>query len=97
MSRLIGKAGGTLQQNLSDRAQSVKTLIRTEVGLIKDAVNDVVERIDLDENVRPSLSNRGIGGTLPGTVIAVVAGTWDNGVDFVQENAKITRRWVTRR
>lgn len=89
--------GEMLKDNLSDRATSIKTLAKTEVGIVKDFVGDVVQRFDLDEDVKPSMINRGIGGSIPGSAIDVVLDTWDNVVDFVQDNAKITRRWATRR
>jgi len=89
--------GEMLKDNLSDRATSVKSLVKTEVGIVKDFVGDVVERFDLDEDVKPMMENRGVGGSIPGSAIDVVLDTYDNVVNFVQDNAKITRRWVTRR
>lgn len=86
-----------LKDNLSDRVDSVKTLVKTEVGIVKDLIGDVVERFDLDEDVKPKMMELGIGGTLPGSAVDVVIGTYRNVTDFIQENAKITRRWVTRR
>lgn len=90
--------GENIKNNVSDRVDSVKSLLSGEVDAVKGFVGDIVERFDLDEDTTPNTSPPiGSQPDLADSALGVIVKTKDNVVKFIQTQASINRRWVSRR
>ncbi|MGH2626369.1 MAG: hypothetical protein ACRDHY_06930 [Anaerolineales bacterium] len=81
---------------VQDRIENARRTVRREVGILRDVVEDVRERVDADTQVEPP-HTRGRGGllgqrgSLVKTPVAVVLDTGDNILEHVQGFARINR------
>ena len=90
--------GEEVKRNLKDRLQATKDLAKDEIGVFKDAFQDVKGRII--EAREPTMGKKygvgfphGIRGGLIGTAVAIPVGLIDGLETFVQKQGEISRRW----
>ncbi|MEM4317597.1 MAG: hypothetical protein QXQ68_06010 [Candidatus Nitrosocaldaceae archaeon] len=89
------------KSRLSQRADSLRKLVRSEAEAFRGAFNDIKTRInlDVDKTLKYTAGRGGLLGS-EGSLIkippALVADTVDNVVRFVREQASITRQIVKR-
>jgi len=87
----------SIRENLRDHAENIVGLFKDEVGILREAWNDVKGRIGRDTR-EPSMGKKygvpGITGGLSSTIVALPIATMDNVEHHSQEFGKIIRRWV---
>ncbi len=91
-----------VRSGITARVGSVRDFVTTEVGLGKSLINDIVERVNLNDTVEPTFA-RGANGGVFGqkgnvvkSVVAFVSGTSDNLSKLSQDMAQQNRRLLHR-
>lgn len=94
------EAGATIKENISARINNTSNTIKGVTSTFRNAIGDVVERFDLDQQTEPSWGKQyrpgkaGEVGDLKETAIAIPLALSNVFTKHVQTFAKINRSWV---